>query len=324
MMHHRGMVRLVILGAGLWLAVGPAGTAAAGADRDAQRTTILYHVGDLARTSASWRLLQPQPALRDGPDGIEAVARAILSTVDPEGWHGDNGSTLREMNGTMLEITATHKQHNEIQSLINALRRLAEVSVVIESELYEADRDFYDKHLAEKLAKGPAAVAEAVAEQLRGQGSKSEPGKATIRDGQAAPCFSLRQTFVYRTRPAAAERDPAKALAAGLHGLSVRAQVGVSADRTEVRLTLTRQLTELVELRKMTRTDPETGAEGEVEIPELRESSVTSSVQVGDGLYVVVPLPGEAAKDAKRVSVLLLRPTIRIEEEDRARQGLKP
>src|SRR5262249_37383464 len=100
MTHHRWILSLA--GLGLGLVVGAAVPTAAGADKDAQRTTILYHVGDLARTSASWRLTQP--ALRDGPDGIEAVARAILLTVDPEGWHGDTGSTVREMNGTMLEI----------------------------------------------------------------------------------------------------------------------------------------------------------------------------------------------------------------------------
>jgi hypothetical protein len=51
----------------------------------------------------------------------------------------------------------------------------------------------------------------------------------------------------------------------------------------------------------------------------VQDTTTSGPVLVGDGLFVVVPVRGPAAK-GKRL-VLLVRPTIRIEEEERARRA---
>src|SRR5205085_1785991 len=111
------------------LAVGPArGAPPAKGDG---LTTVTYDVADLVKGAPAWRRYLPLPSLPVAPDrgadGAEALVQVLLGTVSPESWRPgrDGGSSLQAFNGTRLEVRATRKQHAEIRSLLEALRRMA-------------------------------------------------------------------------------------------------------------------------------------------------------------------------------------------------------
>ena len=104
--------------------------------------------------------------------------------------------------------------------------------------------------------------------------------------------------------------------------MSCRASVTVTADRRRVVLRITEQVTELAGVRKETVIDRKTLKEVTVESPDLAESSTATTVQADDGELVLLPvryLP-PAAREKGRVLVMLVRPLIYIEEEERERK----
>jgi hypothetical protein len=282
----------------------------AGADTLITKT---YDVRDLVESASVWRRLVgraggwPEPvAGLDRLEPIEALARVILTTVRPEGWRGPGkgAATLREVNGTKLEIRAAAKQHEEVANLLDALRRVADVAVIVEGELYEVDAAFLGKHVKAVRGRRVATpVAEAVAEQLRKEGTRLKSGRAKILPGESARFFSLRSALVYPTK---AGRAPATAFT----GVTFRARVDVTPDRRFVRLALTQHSTDLLGYK----------TEGDVKVPELAEESTTEAAKVGDGAYLLLAArlaPEKAGAPGKeRAAVLLVRPLIYIEEEE--------
>jgi hypothetical protein len=77
-------------------------------------------------------------------------------------------------------------------------------------------------------------------------------------------------------------------------------------------------------VRKETVFDPAKNAEVEIDVPDLAESSAKVSLEIDDGLRLLLPLTAPAAEKGKeRVRVLLLSPVIVIEEEEKEfRKGL--
>jgi hypothetical protein len=274
--------------------------------------TVTYYVGDLVERATAWR----KTIGADAPEGIEGVAHVLLSNIDPESWGAkDADNALTELHGGKLEIRATPDQHKQIAELLKALRRLADVSVVLEAELYEVDRAFVAKEIKPALGKGSAASAieEALAGKLRDEGKLIQSNKTTVIDGQAAAFFSLRNAFAYLAQPAA--EKPYKT---AFHGFSCRAAVTVSSDRRFIQVKLTRFVTDLLDLKKQI--DPDTDKETEIVVPRVKETSVTEKVEVGDGEHAVLTIPYRPATLAKdKVLILLVQPVIRIEEEERER-----
>src|SRR5205085_2532871 len=108
-------------------------------------------------------------------------------------------------------------------------------------------------------------------------------------------------------------------------GVSFRARVAVSADRRFVRLRMTEEVRELLEVGKKKVIDPATGDEATVEVPSFADASRTATVEVGDGEQIVVPVQMRlpAAQKKGRMLVLLVQPVIRIEEEEREKKRVR-
>src|SRR5262249_52140056 len=155
--------------------------------------------------------------------------------------------------------------HAEIVDLLAALRRLAGVAVVVESELYAADPAFYGKQVAPLLGKGrPAAVGKDPAPpDLPKQAALVNAHKGQILNGVEAPSLSWRRAFLYAGRPGG---GPEEALESGWHGVACRARVVITPDRRFVRLTLVQDVTDLVEIKKETVVVPGTDKGATVEV----------------------------------------------------------
>jgi hypothetical protein len=262
---------------------------------------------------------------------MDALVKVILTSVHPGGWGtGEDASTLQERNGTKLEIRTDAAHHAEITQLLTALRRLADVAVVIEGELFEVDREFYKKEIEPQLGDGPASaakryatpVAEGVAKQLRAKAIRLNANKVTIPNGQESKFLSLRKAFIYTAKPKGAGRKLDEVFDTGLYGVSFRARVIVSADRRRVRVNLTQDVTDLVEIKQEAVVDPETGNEARIDVPQLQNSSTSEAVQVDDGQSILLRVRSRAdsVKGKERVQVLLVTPRIYIEEEERAKR----
>lgn len=301
--------------AGCLLALpGRARTEQAAPGKEEKRTTATYDVADLLY----------KPGGKSGYSRIDDLIKDLLNQVDPRSWNStkEGASTLHEVNGTKLEVHATAEQHAQLKEVLAALRRLNDLAVDVRAELYEVERGVFDKTFKPKLEGGrkaadrlvPAVIEDALADQLRKKATRLRSGEVRIAPGREARLLSERRALTYAADPAGSGTV--------LVGMTCQVSGTVTADRRQVRLRLTEQVTDLLGLKEQSRVDPNTGKEVTVEHPELAESSVTASVTADDGAYVLVPvryLPA-AVKDKDRVLVILLRPIIYIEEEEQARK----
>jgi hypothetical protein len=273
--------------------------------------TVVYDVADLLRKPG-----------HTGYARIEDVIKLIVTSVDPEAWNKAGDSTLEEVNGTKLHVTTDAGRHKEIEELLAAARRRMDVRVDVKSELFEVERKVYEKEFKEKLKDGQAVVGEKLVEELRTRGARVKDAAVSAADGETMTLLSLRRAFTYVEKPADGNKPAIRG--SGLTGLRVTAPVSVTPDRRFVRFKVTRRLTELAGLKKRTVTDPDTGNEGEVEVPDLTESSATFGIEVGDGEPVLLIIPAVDGKAGDRVRLLLVRPTIYIEEEEKERKKGAP
>jgi hypothetical protein len=294
---------------------------------------LTYDVADLLQKSRhEYRALGVQP--RPHQSAIETLADLICRTVHPESWRGEGASSLQVMNGTKLEVRTNAAQHKEIADLLAALRRLTDLAVVVKAELYEIDRGFYEKQIGAKLGKDLASeghrfalpIDEGEVKKFRKQAMLLRSNQVTIGNAQEAEFFSLRKAVLYRAKHRPAANKTNEIYETTFPGMSFQAHVVVSADRRRVRMKIRQQVTDLAGMRKEKVDDPQTGLEITVETPKLRELSTAATVQVGDGRFVLVPVlfRPKAVKAKDRVLVLLVRPIIYIEEEERERKKKNP
>lgn len=299
--------------------------------------TVTYDVADLVRDAATWRTaISGAPVFPDldkRAGAVESLVGLIQRSVSPASWRpGKEGSsTLHIFNGTKLEIRTSARQHDDIKDLLKALRRLTEIAVVFESELHEVEPASYKKHIEPLLRGGPAqadrgfavVAKDEVEAGLRKLGKPLKWAKVTAPVGKETAFFSLRTAFTYQAKPKSATRPADEVHASAFHGVTFRAHVGVSPDRRFVRLKLTQKVTDLLGLDRETVLDRATGKRVTIEVPRLFESSRAGSVRVGDGMLLLLPVRfrSPAAKDKGRHWVLLVRPVIFIDEEERMRRN---
>jgi hypothetical protein len=277
-------------------------TAAAGE----KRVAATYYVADLLRKPG-----------HTGYAHVDDIVKLILTTVDPHGWENAGDSSLEVVNGTRLDVTTTAANHAEIKEVLAAARRRIDVRVDVKSELIELERKVYDKEFKAKVKGAAAVVEDKVVGDLRTRGTSLKDAAVHAGDGETTTLFSLRRAFGYVAKPGATGKG---ARGAGLTGVRVSAAVSVTDDRRFVRLKLTRRVTELAGLKKRIVVDVDADTEENVEEPDLVESSETVNVSVGDGEVLVVPVTLADGKDRGRVRLLLVRPTIYIEEEEKERK----
>lgn len=276
-------------------------------------------VGSVPAAEALGRTLAPRAAWSGSEAPMDALVRLITSTVEPAGWRNpEGGPAILVLDGTRLEIRATARAHGEIADLLQAVRRLAGVAVVVEARLFEVERTWYKESLEGWQRKGESGVPEKTIQGLEAKGRLLQKNKVTILPGQEATILSRQRAIVYEGAPT--DLQGADRQRSALVGLVCKAEITVTPDRRFVRLKLTQQDTELVKLAKETVTNPVTGQPIAYEEPRFAETAAAASMKLEDGTATVLAVPQVRGSETDRVRVLVVRPVIRIEEEERAKK----
>jgi hypothetical protein len=307
-------------------------------DAKKQIATRTYDVSDLVSVRALGRSQVPSlwgiEFNNENDDGMAALVRVILTATDQENWTASGEKNiLQELNGQKLEIRTSLDNHEAIGNLLAALRRLADVAVVMESQLFEVDAAFYRKKIEPlSVSEQPVArkrfavvIKENLAQELRQQGAPVRSHKVTIADREARRFFSWQTAFNYLAQPKGASRKPADYLGTAFHGASLEAGVQVSADRRSVELKITQRTAELLALEKKIGNDPITGDEVSLDSPKFLNLTTSETILVEDEEYFLVPLHYRPASVKRKghVLILLVRPTVYIEDEQRQRRNTK-
>jgi len=151
-------------------------------------------------------------------------------------------------------------------------------------------------------------------EALRKLGEAVRTNRILVGHGRQTTVYSQRRAVPYTlTRQVKGEAE--KVLHVTWDGISARLRATVSADRRFVRLDLSQELLEFQGLRKLHAGDPNWG--GDSETPMIQRTELRAAIETGDGHAIVLPLLSSADAPKERVRVLIVRPVIHIEEEER-------
>jgi hypothetical protein len=305
----------------------------------------VYDVRDVVRhmpvLRTEWRGFQAG-VFDDVPSGDEvaALVRSVANSIQPRPWE-----TIDLVNGSRLVFNASPARHAELRDVLFAMRRLADLHVVMNARLYEIDRIFYSKEVAPLFAKpkdgkkSPTIVSieKDLFKRIAAETLLLESEEVRIRPHQPTTFLAKQSDFRYRTSlplrfdeidlpGPKGEKAQQTVVGTGLAGVTFKVAAQVSPDRRYLRLRVTQAVAQLVAVDKTKKLDPATGKESEVESPNESRSSVTGTVQIPDGNPILMPVeyrpPGKGKED--KVWLLLARPFIWIEEEvQERRQGGK-
>jgi hypothetical protein len=260
----------------------------------------------------------------DPTDDAGLLVRLVLNEVDLRPWE-----TIDVLNGVKLVVLASPTRHEEIADLLQALRRLADLAVVMNARLYEVDRAFFAKHVAPLFpADAPpeerprvVAIDKSLLEKVTRQKLLLESEDIKIRPNQQARFLSRQSAFRFAAGPRP-DKEDRTLTGTGLAGVSFEVLPLVSADRRYLRLQISQKVVQLAGIEKARTLDVATGKDVEVESPNLRRTSVTGAVQIPDGNPILMPVeyrpPDKGSED--KVWLLMARPFIWIEEEVRERK----
>jgi hypothetical protein len=275
------------------------------------RNLLRLPAGTLARWATDG---EPAPGSADAPT---ALVHVLVTQADLRPWE-----TVRLVNKARLEVTATPGRHHDIGRLLESLRRMADLHVYMNARVYEVGRAFYTAEVATLFTpKAGAETAPAVVpvggrllQKLTRQTLVQEGDETKLRPDEVTTFLSRQTAFRYAA-------GPGKRLGSGLAGVSFAVRPEVSPDRRYLRLHLTQEVADLVAIDKGTALDPRTGRAVEVDVPNVRKTTVSGTFQAEDGGPFLMPVryrpPGEGG-DGK-VWLLVARPMIWIEAEARER-----
>jgi RNA polymerase sigma factor (sigma-70 family) len=312
-------------------------------------------VSDILAKRSFWdldRRLGVRPVSAGGGEDVaEGLTRTLLESLiaDNPGLAKkflgkDAPYCLQVLNRKQLEVRADKKTHEQVNELLAAFRRLLDLRVIVESSLFEVDREAYEKLVAGKMPRHPGnppvfgypATDEIERQFLAGKGFHKgwwfdglkpvKHNKAVIQDREHSEFFSWRTAVPYERSPGRVFQK--KELAIAYPGFSFSMTPVVGGDRRRTHITLTQKVTHLVQWQQVKAEQllaNQDTREVTFEVPVLQESSFTSSFSVFDGASVAVPVQWQRGAQAKdRVLVLLFSARILIEEEERAiRKGLE-
>jgi hypothetical protein len=284
---------------------------------------VVYDIRDVLK-DLPWL----RPWLSDLAEGFEDTGRAtrpdllvglLFHAVSFEPWE-----TVEVLNAARMEVFCSPERQQEVASLLDALRRLADNAVVMNARLYEVDRAFYTKNIAPLFARregeGPRVVAidEPLLKRILRKKLLQESEEDRLIPGREQLFLSRRGVFRFLDKPR--EGAARKRIATGLAGVSFSVRPMVSRDRRFLRLEITQRATTLVRIDKAKTLDAATGKEVEFESPNLSRISLTGTVQIPDGNPILLPVEYRPDKGGDKVWVLVARPFIWIEEEEKERR----
>lgn len=293
--------------------------------------TDTYDIADLVAKPHLWRGAWPFP----GGDRSEAtepariIVQFIVNAVEPAIWKqsAEPRGSIEIVNGTRLIVRANAVAQAEVEALLLSLRRLADLSVILQARLYEVDEDFHKKLTSlkrrsldeeEKLfLDGKKTDADEVFALLAKQTRVQAGDEVKTDNGLAATLLSKQQAVICLPRPD--HLRTAKEPQTILEGIVFRGEVTVSADRRVVRVRLTEKATDIVEIRKVKVLVDNDGKEEDAEIAFVKESGQTQALECADGgsVLALVQHRPKALRDRNRWYVLSITTRIFMEEEER-------
>jgi hypothetical protein len=316
---------------------------AAGQDQSAppaKAYSLRYDVADIVekKSFADYPLSGKQSA--DAGEGLLASVLEVLVLNHPEMAKKFLGQKpqhkLHLLGRKTLEVYADKTAHDQVKALLETFRN-ADMSLVVESWLFEVKRDVYDKEIAGKLNRlpgSPAVFADPATEEtelkfLQGknlikpfwEGRKPlRTDMVVLENGESGEFFAWKTPIRYETN--AIGRFGLREAVYAIPGFSLALTPVISADRRIVHLKLVQKINQLQGWQKQKVREFTANQEikdVEFDVPVLRESVFSSTFDVIDGWPVVVEIPwqrADATADSPRL-VLLFNVRIRIEEEER-------
>lgn len=272
------------------------------------------------------RLVQELISALDGPYGKANRVEAL---------------TMQILNGQQLVIRASAAEHAQIADVLSACRRISDVSVSVQAQLYEVEDAFYNKLLhckpvsvdeQERLwLAGGRTESDALFERLDKETPLLTGTQLKVRDGGQALLLSRHQVSTCLPSPAQISNG-SKGRQMILEGVAFRAAISVSADRRIVRAQLTEKSTALQELRRVKtwpavsdKQPPNQEKDVDADLPIVQSATHTRAVEIADGGSILVPVHYRpaAVREKQRWWVLRIQPRISIaEEEQLLRQGM--
>jgi hypothetical protein len=271
----------------------------------------------------------------DPRDGTALLVR-LLASIGLEDWE-----SIQIRNAHRLIVYASARHHGEVFDLLAAIRRQADVAVIMHARLYEVDPAFFKKHIAPLFAQeAPGGILppvipdrrtvmpidRALLKAILKQKLVQEGDPVKLRPGQKS-VFLARQTpfrFDSGTPPEKWDR----VIGSGFAGVLFDVRPTVTPSRTHLKLVVSQSATRLIGITKTKRLDALTGEEVGVEAPTVDRVTTTGTVNVADTDPILMPVhyrpPGK--EHANKVWLLVVRPEIWIQEEqDQIKAGdLKP
>ncbi|MCI0642929.1 MAG: hypothetical protein L0Y72_00875 [Gemmataceae bacterium] len=313
--------------------------------------TVVYDIRDLVEkpeifSDSRWNAHDNLPLRNAHPVQTSArIVQFIQSAFDPP---DGNFATpeigrIEILNGAKMAIRSNASKHAVIDSAVSSLRRIADVAVILKSELYEVDQAFHasllksrrlsadDLEELERIFLGDKLpqtdeLKKLLEDQKRQRElwtklAQQKPvltgDEKRIENGRLAPILSKHD--VGRCLPGPAQiRKGDKTRQTFLEGISFVAGVQVSPDRRHVRLKLTEKAIELKVIHKI-KVWVAAEEQVEAEVPILDESVNSRLEVIPDGGSVLIPVHWRprAMQEKDRWWVLSLTPRIYIEEEER-------
>jgi hypothetical protein len=288
-------------------------------------------------------------------DKPAAVVRLIVAVVAPESWYptADPRGAIQVVN-TQLLIHANAGRHAEVAELLEALRRLSDISVTVNARLYEVDRELYMKvKNAKRLTRAELEkLEEKEAPEVAGLVALLKKSKLTVNGKQTKIANGQEASFLAHHRvvsvPPILDSDKVPPGLAGnltepqaaLEGVSFAASVTVSADRRFVKLKIKEKSTEIDQLPHVQlpplkkKLDAKNAPDVQEQVqdlldalrragplePVLSETVHTQETDIPDGgsRMIAVHVRPRSLQAAERWWLLVVSPRIIINAEERA------
>ncbi len=286
------------------------------------------------------------------------VVQALETALNPEGATSTpaNQESIQVLNGNRLVIHVSAARHAQVSELLQGFRNASDVSVQVQTQLYEVDEAFYTR-----LNKARPLTLEDLEELIRQQDSDPTSGmeeglgkilarqkklldrlvrlfskynelftllarQQMIQAGEEAPlgigeeALLLSRHQVHRCLPGPEQtRRGEKTRQTVAEGVSILASVEVTSDRRFARVKLTERAVDLDGIDRVKVWDARAEKEVVAEIPLLKESSHSQLRDIPDGATLLVPVQSRPRflQAKARWWVLKVTPRIIIAEEEK-------
>ena len=257
---------------------------------------------------------------------VEELVKMILTSVDSAGWEPDGANSLEVIEDKNLEIRTTASRHKQIDDLLIALRQLNKVNIDINVNLFESDRDYFEKEISSKLKKGmrfndfsmPFSIDKDVMEQIQKRCVKLQSHFRNAADGETLTVLSRRRAFAYkRLSDSQYKREIISDVLFESEIVNVLAIA--KADRRAIQLQISEDAARLRQIERVQLIDPRTGKETTISKPFLLKTKISIPVQIKDNgiVLLLLQLPFQDNEKAKnRVWFITLESKIKVKGEN--------